>query len=100
MACRLGKSYPTHVHNRDVALGNFDINSKPDVNTLCGAVVSGPWTQPPGSTDRYVDDRDVWTETEAGVDYAGSTLCAFGGYASLPDTALSGCSARSPFDGR
>jgi Glycosyl hydrolase family 9 len=99
--CRFGQSYPTHVHSRDASYPNWG-TTKPDGNTLCGAMVSGPFTAPPGSTDLYTDDRSKYEETEAGVDYSGSIICALAGYASLAEHSFDHCSGagRSAFDGR
>jgi hypothetical protein len=65
-------------------------------------MVSGPFKAPPGSTDLYTDDRSKYEETEAGVDYSGSIICALAGYASLAEHSFDHCSGagRSPCDGR
>ena len=47
-------------------------------STVCECVCA---VQPPSSTDLFTDNRDVYTESECGVDYASSALCAFAGYA-------------------
>jgi Glycosyl hydrolase family 9 len=100
LSCRFGKDYPKHIHSRDSAYPVFTTNQA--AQTHCGAVVSGPWTASPGSTDLFTDDRRKYTASEAGVDYSGSVLCALAGYAALPEGALDACTtvARSPFDGR
>jgi hypothetical protein len=98
--CRLGKHYPTHVHSRDSAYPNFS-TTQPDANTLCGALVSGAFTKPPGSTDVYTDNRGNWYESEAGIDYSGSVICALGGYAAVPVGGFDHCpSMRTPLTGR
>jgi hypothetical protein len=56
----------------------------------------------------FTDDRDVYTESECGVDYSASALCAFAGYASEPNGAFDHCApdgtgpttVRTPLTGR
>jgi hypothetical protein len=73
----------------------------PDTATLCGGIVSGPWTEPPGMTDGFTDSRAKFQESEAGIDYSGSVLCAFGGYAAMADGAFDKCAGvRGPLHGR
>jgi hypothetical protein len=91
------------VHSRDIAYPNWN-NGEPDPTTLCGALVSGPFTAPPGSTDLFTDNRKKFMETVTGVDYSGSIVCALAGYASLPEQSFDHCAGadagRSPCDGR
>jgi hypothetical protein len=98
--CSLGNSFPTKVHSREVSDGQLKNDNGPDKFTLCGGVVSGPWTEAGGYTDYYGNRRTEWRESEAAVDYSAGLICAFGAYASLPDSALAGCGARGPLDGR
>ena len=99
--CSLGTHYPRHVHSRDAATPYFKTPTHTDPNTLCGGIVSGPWSTPSTSTDRFTDDRNKYEETEAGLDYSGSALCAFGGYAAVANGGFSGCTGvRGPLTGR
>jgi Glycosyl hydrolase family 9 len=100
-ACRLGKSFPTHVHDRDAASPNWGTASA-DGSTICGAVVSGAWALPANTpTDLFTDNRDKYEEAEPAVDYSASVLCAFGGYADVPDGGFDHCTGvRTPQTGR
>jgi hypothetical protein len=99
--CRLGKHYPTRVHSRDSAYPNWANINALDGNTLCGALVSGPFTSAPGSTDVYTDNRAKYMESEAGIDYSASVICALGGYAAVPVGGFDHCpSTRTPLTGR
>jgi hypothetical protein len=64
--------------------------------------VSGAYTPPPGATDAFLDTLLNYKETEAGLDYSASAICAFAGYAALPSDAFDHCegTSRSPFEGR
>eukprot|EP00892_Ulva_mutabilis_P003873 jgi/Ulvmu1/1858/UM012_0014.1 len=96
-----GAKYPTRVHSREVSFPFFEAKSTRDDNhVLCGGVVSGPYTDDGGSTDKYTNDRLKWFESEAALDYGGALACAFGGYAALSTADLSSCSSRTPFTGR
>jgi Glycosyl hydrolase family 9 len=98
-SCRLGNHFPTHIHSRDAATPNWG-TPNPDGNTFCGAIVSGPCANP-GPTDLFTDDRTKYQEAEAGIDYSGSVICAFGGYADQPSGAFDHCSGvRSPLTAR
>jgi hypothetical protein len=98
--CRLGNHYPLRVHSRDSAFPNWN-TALPDGNTLCGAVVSGPFVKPPNSTDVYTDNRVRYQESEAAVDYVASIVCALGGYADTPVGGFDHCDTmRAPLDGR
>lgn len=105
--CRLGASYPTRLHSRDAAASAWGTATQSDVNTICGAIVSGPWVDPdapPAGADEYdlfANNRDQFQETEAAVDYSASVICAFGGLAAMPPGAFEHCAGvRSPLDGR
>lgn len=98
--CRLGAHYPLRSHSRDAALSAFTSDTAVDPNTLCGAVVSGPFAEE-GVTDKYLDDRKVYQASESGVDYSASVICAFGAYAAMPADAFEHCDGvRSPLQGR
>ena len=91
----MGAYFPEHVHSRDATQYPFS-TSKPDVNTLCGAVVSGP-----DATDNYSDVRLNFDESEPAIDYAAGVVCAFGAYAAQPSGAYDHCvDVRGPFTGR
>lgn len=79
------------MHSRDAAVPNWRKPNLPDGNTLCGAIVSGPWEPPPANTDKFTDDRNKFQEAEAGIDYSGSVLCALGGWAAQPAGAYDHC---------
>ena len=97
--CRLGEHYPTRTHTRDGAMEAF-VNNDPDVNTLCGALVSGPYDTSQ-ATDAFPDNRKVFEAAEAALDFSGSAICAFGAYAAMPAGAFDKCSGvQSPLTGR
>jgi Glycosyl hydrolase family 9 len=93
-ACRLGDFYPNHIHSRD-ATGYPFYTDKPDVNTICGALVSGP-----AFSGAFTDTRSDYTQVEPAIDYAAGALCAFGAFASQPAGTFDSCTARSVFAGR
>lgn len=96
-ACRLGNFFPQRLHARDAIPGKFYSNpGQADVNTLCGAVPSGP-----SFSESYKDSRAEYSQSEPAIDYAAGALCAFGAYAAQASSALSECgSIRTPFTGR
>lgn len=75
-------------------------STRDDNHVLCGAIVSGPYTDSGGGTDKYTNNRRMWVESEAALDYSGAIACAFGGYAAMPASDLSSCKSRTPFTGR
>jgi N-acetylglucosamine-6-phosphate deacetylase len=104
---RLGANYPTRLHSRDAAINSWGSATAADVNTICGAIVSGPWVDPaakgtkPEEYDLYNNNRDEFQETEAALDYSASVLCAFAGYAAMPAKAFDHClGVRGPLAGR
>jgi hypothetical protein len=103
-ARRLGKFYPRKPHCRDAAYPNWDNAGTNNAHALCGGVVSGNYIAAPSSgTDLHTDTRANFRENEAAIDYGGSTLCAFAGYAALANGAISNCGGivtRTPFTGR
>lgn len=96
--CRLGKHYPTQIHSRDASSYPFDngLNSEPDQNTICGALVSGP-----DRDEGFADVRKNYNQTEPAIDFASGVLCAFGAYADQPDGAFDDCDVdRTPLTGQ
>lgn len=86
-ACRLGKHFPRNPHNRDTSNPFWEADQEefPNPNQLCGGVVSGPWTAPPSNgTDRHTDNKLIFRENEAAIDYSASFLCAVSAYADMP----------------
>ena len=103
----MGSHYPTRIHSRDAGYPNFVTVAKPDGSTLCGGLVSGPYSRDseddgpvPVGTDVYTNDRQHWRSSESAVDYSSSIICALMGYAALPDEPSSSCDARTAFAGR
>jgi len=105
----MGRYYPTKLHSRDSANPYFYDSSQEDTGTLCGGLVSGPYAPennrgPDGpvrmGTDEYTNNRRVWRQSEAAIDYTSSLICGLMAYAAMPDSLFEGCDARSPFTGR
>ena len=99
--CRYGDDFPTRVHSREVSYPFFfqKTPARDDNHVLCGGIVSGPYSTK-GATDKYTNNRSMWVESEAALDYSGAVACAFGGYAALSRADLSSCSSRTAFTGR
>lgn len=105
--CRLGAHFPTKLHSRDAAFPNWGSPAADDGNTMCGAMATGPYlgsiSNPVLSNsnpDRYLNNRAFWPESEPGIDFTASMVCALMGYAALPENSFSTCNVRTPFTGR